>query len=49
MEDIEWAIEVISNNKLYTGTLNMINFNVQRPEISAWLDRINLKSVPKNE
>lgn len=49
MEDIEWAIEVISANKLYTGSLDMINFNIQRPEIQAWLDRINLKCLPKNE
>ena len=48
MEDIEWAIEVISTNKLYTGNMSMINFNRQRPEIEAWLDQINLKSIPKN-
>jgi hypothetical protein len=28
MEDIEWAIEVISANKLYTGNLDLINFNL---------------------
>ena len=49
MEDIEWAIEVISANKLYTGSLDLINFNTQRPEIAAWLDKINLKNIPKNE
>jgi len=27
-EDIEWAIEVISANKLYTGSLDSINFNL---------------------
>lgn len=27
MEDIEWAIDVISANKLYTGTLSNIDFN----------------------
>jgi hypothetical protein len=48
MEDIEWAIEVISANKLYTGSMSMINFNRQRPEIQAWLDQIDLKNIPKN-
>lgn len=48
MEDIEWAIEVISANKLYTGSMSMINFNRQRPEIEAWLDQIDLKNIPKN-
>jgi len=48
MEDIEWAIEVISANKLYTGSMSMINFNRQRAEIEAWLDLIDLKTIPKN-
>ena len=47
-EDIEWAIDVISANKLYTGSLDSINFNLQRPEIVAWLDKINIKNVPEN-
>lgn len=34
MEDIEWAVEVISANKLYTGSLDSNNLsNTQRPEI----------------
>lgn len=33
LEDIEWAIEIISANKLYTGSMSIINFNKQRPEI----------------
>jgi hypothetical protein len=48
LEDIEWAIEVISANKLYTGNLSIINFNKQREEIQAWLDKIDLNSLPKN-
>jgi hypothetical protein len=42
-EDIEWAIDVISANKLYTGSLDTINYNLQRPEIAAWLNQIKLK------
>jgi len=44
-EDIEWAVEIISANKLYTGTMNNINFNTERPEIRAWLDIIHLRNV----
>jgi hypothetical protein len=46
LEDIEWAIEVISANKLYSGNLDNIKFNKERPEIKAWIDQINLKSIP---
>lgn len=42
LEDIEWAIEVISANKLYTGNLDNIKLNKERPEIKAWSDLINL-------
>ena len=47
-EDIEWAIDVISQNKLYTGSMDSINFNMLRPEIAAWIDMINMNSIPKN-
>jgi len=47
LEDIEWAIEVISANKLYSGNLdNISNYNKDRPEIKAWTDQISLKSIP---
>lgn len=48
VEDIQWAIEVISKNQLYTGNLDSIQFNLERPEIKAWSDLIALKSIPKN-
>ena len=38
LEDIEWAIETISANKLYAGNLDNINFNKERPEIKSWID-----------
>jgi len=46
LEDIEWAVEVISSNKLYSGNLNNIKFNKERPEIKAWIDQIDLVSIP---
>jgi hypothetical protein len=49
LEDIEWAIEVISANKLYSGNLDNIKFNQDRPEIKAWMDKINLISIPISE
>lgn len=48
IEDLFWAIEVISANKLYSGNMDNINFNVERPEIKAWIDKIGLKDIPKN-
>jgi hypothetical protein len=45
-EDIEWAIEVISENLMYSGNMKNVKFNIDREEISAWLDRIHLKSIP---
>ena len=38
LEDIEWAIDTISANKLYSGSLDNIKFNKERPEIKAWID-----------
>ena len=35
IEDIEWAIEVISKNKLYTGGLDNAKYNTERSEIQA--------------
>ena len=48
VEDIQWAIEVISANQLYTGSLDNINFNTERPEIKAWTELISLKQIPTN-
>jgi len=46
VEDIQWGIEVISANKLYTGNLDYINFGTDREEIVAWTDKISLKTIP---
>jgi hypothetical protein len=48
VEDIQWAIEIISQNKLYTSNLNYINLDTQRPEIKAWTELISLKWIPTN-
>ena len=48
IEDIQWAIDVISANKLYTGNMDSIDFNMQRPEIEAQINQINLKTIPCN-
>ena len=49
LEDIDWAIEVISANKLYSGNMDNIKFNQDRAEIKAWMDTINLVAVPVSE
>ena len=41
-------MEVISTNKLYTGNINNINLDIQRPEIKAWTELISLKWIPTN-
>ena len=33
IEDIEWAIEIISDNKLYSGNLGLQVVDFNRPEI----------------
>ena len=47
-EDIQWAVDVISANKLYTGNMASINFNNERSEIRHWIDEISMKSIPRN-
>lgn len=46
-EDIEWAIDIISANKLYSGN-SAIKLDETRPEIKAWMEVINLKNIPVN-
>lgn len=48
LEDIEWAIEVISANKLYQGSLGAVALDEQRPEIRAWTDMIKMARIPLN-
>ena len=46
IEDIEWAVEVISKNKLYGAGLDQVKYSKDRPELWAWLNMINLKTIP---
>lgn len=49
VEDIEWAVEVISGNRLYSGNMDSLSsFEINKPEIKAWLDHISMKQIPKN-
>ena len=47
-EDIQWAVDVISANKLYTGNMASMNFNTERPEINHWIEEIAMQTIPKN-
>lgn len=44
-EDLEWAYETISSNKLYKGGLDGFKLNQDRPEVKAWVNMINLKNI----
>ena len=48
IEDIEWAVEVISKNKLYAAGYDNIKYSKDRPELWAWLNMINLTCIPVN-
>ena len=48
-EDIEWAVEVISSNKLYNGNLHTIDYDEGRPEISVWTKMISGENIPINK
>lgn len=47
-EDVEWAIDMISANKLYQGSLDSNGLQDQMPEIKAWKNLIHLKGIPTN-
>jgi hypothetical protein len=48
-EDIQWAIDIISANKLYVGSFEGFKLQEERAEVKAWTDMINLKSIPVNK
>ena len=41
-EDVEWAIDIISANKLYQGGFEGFKLQEDKPEIKAWTDLITL-------
>lgn len=48
-EDIQWAIDIISANKLYAGSMQGFRLQEDKPEVKAWTDLINLKNIPQNK
>ena len=48
-EDVEWAIETISANKLYSGGLDGFQLQESQPEVKAWKDMIYIESLPINK
>lgn len=48
-EDINWAIDVISANKLYVGSFEGFKLSEDRPEIKAWVDYIGMKNLPQSK
>jgi hypothetical protein len=45
-EDIQWAIDIISTNKLYAGSFEGFKLSEDRLEVKAWTDQIGLKNLP---
>lgn len=45
-EDLQWAIDIISSNKLYIHNFAGFKLSEDRPEVKAWTDLIYLKNVP---
>ena len=48
-EDVQWAIDVISANKLYGGGFEGFKIQEDKPEVKAWTDLINLRNLPINK
>lgn len=47
-EDLQWAIDIITANKLYTGNQGL-KLQEDRPEVKAWVDLIAMKAIPINK
>lgn len=48
-EDIQWAYDIISANKLYVGGFEGFKLSEEKPEVKAWTNLIALKSLPLNK
>ena len=48
-EDVEWAIDVISANKLYQGGFEGFRLKEDLAEVKAWTDLIGMKNLPINK
>ena len=48
-EDLVWAYELISGNRLYSANIEDFKLQDERPEIKAWTNLISLKNIPENK
>ena len=48
-EDLQWAYELISQNKLYSANIEGLKLAEDRPEVKAWTNLIALKQLPENK
>jgi len=48
-EDIQWAIDIISSNKLYAGSFEGFRLQEDRAEVKAWTDLISQRNIPVNK
>ena len=48
-EDLQWAYELISQNRLYSANFDGFKLQEDRPEIKAWTNLISMKSIPENK
>ena len=48
-EDLQWAYELISQNKLYSANIQGFKLQEERPEIKAWTNMISMKDIPVNK
>ena len=46
IEDIEWVVEVLCENKMNSGSMHSVKYNKEKEEIKAWLERIDLTKIP---
>lgn len=44
-EDLEWSVEMIRDNDLYSGYIDKTLFDKNRLEIRAWLEIVNLTNI----
>ena len=46
---MQWAYELISQNKLYSANIEGFKLPEDRPEVKAWTNLISLKTIPTNK
>ena len=46
---MEWALELISQNRLYSANFDGFKLQEDRAEIKAWTNMISLKGIPENK